>query len=56
MLNLEAALGLIVPSHLYEECELHITVTEGDSVYDAAVPGGLRVNRYIIDVLSIFFL
>ena len=53
MLNL-AALGLIVPSHLYEECELHITVTEGDSVYDAAVPGGLRVNRYIVDVLSIF--
>jgi len=55
MLNL-ATLGFIVPSHLDEERELRITVTEGDSVYDAAVPGGLRVNRYIVDVLSIFSL
>ena len=53
ILNL-AALGFIVPEDLCEERELRITVTEGDSVYDAAVPGELRVNRYIVDVLSIF--
>ena len=53
MLNL-ATLGFIVPSKLDEERELRITVTEGDSVYDAAVPGGLRVNRYVVDVPSIF--
>ena len=53
MLNL-ATLGFTVPYKLTEERELRISVTEGDSVYDAAVPGGLRVNRYIIDVLSIF--
>ena len=55
MLNL-AALGFIVPSHLYEERESHITVTEGDSVYDAAVPGGLRVNRSLLLMFSAFFL
>ena len=53
MLNL-ATLGFIVPYKLDEECELRITVTEGDSVYDGAVPGGLRVNRYIVDVLTLF--
>ena len=53
MLN-RATLGFFVPDRLAEERELRITVTEGDSVYDAAVPGGLRVNRYIVDVLNIF--
>ena len=52
-LNL-AALGFIVPEDLCEERRLRITMTEGDSVYDAAVPGELRINRYIVDVLSIF--
>ena len=44
MLNL-ATLGFIVPADLIEERELRITMTEGDSVYDATVPGGLKVNR-----------
>ena len=44
MLNL-AILGFIVPVDLIEEPELRITVTEGHSVYDATVPGGLKVNR-----------
>lgn len=37
--------GFFVPRDLNEESKLQITVTEGDSVYDAAVPGGLQVNR-----------
>ena len=40
-----AILGFIVPAYLNEEPELRITVTEGHSVYDATVPGGLKVNR-----------
>ena len=39
------ALGFNPPTWLYEEPELRISVTEGDSVYDATVPGGLKVNR-----------
>ena len=37
--------GFLSPSVLFEERELRITVTDGDSVYDAAFPGGLKVNR-----------
>ena len=39
------AIGFLPPTRLYEEPELHISVTEGDSVYDATTPGGLKVNR-----------
>ena len=39
------ALGFESPFRLYEEPELCISVTEGDSVYDATIPGGLKVNR-----------
>jgi hypothetical protein len=38
-------LGFEPPSSLSEEPELRISVTEGDSVYDATTPGGLKVNR-----------
>ena len=38
-------LGFKSPTSLYEEPELHISVTEGNSVYDATVPGGLKVNK-----------
>ena len=37
--------GFLSPSHLYEERDLHITVTDGSSVYDASSPGGLQVNK-----------
>lgn len=37
--------GFLSPSHLYEERELRITVTDGNSAYDASSPGGLKVNR-----------
>ena len=39
------ALGFETPIRLYEEPKLRISVTEGNSVYDAAIPGGLKVNR-----------
>ena len=39
------ALGFKAPTWLYEEPKLRISVTEGDSVYDAATPGGLKVNK-----------
>ena len=37
--------GFEPPAWLYEEPELRISVTEGDSVYDATSPGGLKVNK-----------
>ena len=39
------ALGFEPPTYIYEEPELHISVTDGDSVYDATIPGGLKVNK-----------
>ena len=39
------ALGFESPTRLYEEPELRISVTEGDSVYDATTPGSLKVNK-----------
>ena len=41
----EGDLGFKPPDHLYEDRELRISVTEGDSVYDATIPGGLKVNK-----------
>ena len=38
-------LGFESPTYLYEEPQLRISVTEGDSVYDATIPGGLQVNK-----------
>ena len=37
--------GFEPPTWLYEEPEIRISVTEGDSVYDATSPGGLKVNK-----------
>lgn len=34
------------PNRLYEEPELRIIVTDGNSDYDASSPGGLKVNRF----------
>ena len=39
------ALGFEPPACLYEDPKLHISVTEGDSVYDATTPGGLKINK-----------
>ena len=41
----EGSLGFEPPSYLIEDRELCISVTEGDSVYDATIPGGLKVNK-----------
>ena len=41
----EGTIGFEPPDGLHEESELRISVTEGDSVYDASTPGGLKVNK-----------
>ena len=38
-------LGFKPPYDLLEDRELRISVTEGDSVYDATISGGLKVNK-----------
>ena len=40
-----SALGFVPPDSLKEDRKLRISVTEGDSVYDATIPGGLKVNK-----------
>ena len=37
------ALGFEPPKYLYEE--IRISVSEGNSVYDATIPGGFKVNK-----------
>ena len=38
-------LGFKPPDDLYEDRELRISLTEGESVYDATIPGGLKINK-----------
>ena len=45
LFTFEVTLGFKPPDRLDEEPELRISVTEGDSVYDASTPGGLKVNK-----------
>ena len=39
------ALGFEPPDSLNEDTKLHISVTDGDSIYDATIPGGLKINK-----------